>query len=34
MAKDFENDSWEMFLKDMEGRKLYIWGQDIREKRL
>lgn len=26
MAKDFENDSWEMFHEDMKGRKLYIWG--------
>lgn len=32
MAKDFENDSWEMFLKDMEGRKLYIWGAGYKGK--
>lgn len=26
MVKDFKNDSWEMFFKDSENKKLYIWG--------
>lgn len=26
MIKDFKNDSWEMFYRDIESKKLYIWG--------
>lgn len=32
MAKDFKNDSWEMFYENMKGRKLYIWGAGYKGK--